>query len=246
MSTHVTPLARYRGSTSALDQRGWNLPLTFQEILTAIVRLRHNRQTVSDAGAFRTQMKTALKAAEQEARTNGYSAEDTKRVIFGVVAFLDESVLGSRNPVFSDWPRLPLQTELFGHQNAGEIVFQDIQRTLSRGDAREVADILEVYCLLLLLGFKGRYASTGKGDLRAIMDQIREKIQRVRGSGRSLSPRGMLPSDAIRIAPSDPWIRKFAIGALIAVTLTVALFVAFKILLTSGATSFLGLAPGAN
>ena len=133
-STQVTPLGSYRGSSPALDRRGWNLALGFQEVFTAVVRLRYNRQAVLDAETFRAQMKQALRVAEQEARSRGASAEDVKQVIFAVVAFLDESVLTSKNPVFGNWPRLPLQAELFGHQLAGEIFFQELQKSLNRSD----------------------------------------------------------------------------------------------------------------
>jgi type VI secretion system protein ImpK len=239
MSTQVTPIASYRGSTSALDQRGWNLALSFQEVFTAIVRLRYNRQAVSSADSFRAQVKQALKSAEQESRTRGYSPEDTRRVIFAVVAFLDESVLSSRNPVFADWPRLPLQTELFGHQNAGEIVFDDIQKLLSRNESHELADVLEVYYLCLLLGFKGRYAAAGAGDLHAVKTAVRDKMRRVRATSSVLSPKGLLPSDAVRVLQSDPWLRKLAVVAITAVSLAVILLIVFKMLLISG-TSELG------
>src|SRR5262249_50466864 len=152
----------------------------------------------------------------------------------------DESVLSCRNPVFADWPRLPLQTELFGHQNAGEIVFSDIQKVLARNDAPEIADILEVYYLCLLLGFKGRYAAGGAGELRSIMALIREKIRRVRGNPPPLSPRGMLPSDAVRVVPTDTLVRKLGFVALFMTVITVALFVAFKVLLVSSTSSLAG------
>src|SRR5580700_9838561 len=174
-STHASPLGSYRGSSPALDRRGWNLALGFQEVFTAIVRLRYNRQAVSDAESFRAQMKQALRVAEQEARSRGCNAEDVKQVIFAVVAFLDESVLTSRNPVFVNWPRRPLQAELFGHQVAGEMFYQELQKTLNRNDSQETADLLEVYYLCLLLGFKGRYAAGG--DLRSIMAAVEEKIR---------------------------------------------------------------------
>jgi len=237
MSTQVTPIATYRGSTSALDHRGWNLPLAFQEIFTAIVRLRYARQSATSPDSFRAQVKQALRQAEQESRVRGYSPEDIRQVTFAVVAFLDESVLSCRNPVFADWPRLPLQTELFGHQNAGEVVFSDIQKVLTRNDSPEVADILEVYYLCLLLGFKGRYAAGGAGDLRSIMALLRDKIRRIRGAAPSLSPRGMLPSDAVRVMQTDDWVRKLGILALLAAVIASALFVAFKIVLMSGTSS---------
>jgi len=230
----ITPIASYRGSTSALDTRGWNLALAFQEVFTAIVRLRYNRQNVSNSEAFRAQMKQALLRAEQEGRSAGYKPEDVHQVLFAVVAFLDESVLGSGNPIFADWPRLPLQTELFGRQIAGEIVFQDLQRTLGRPDSSEVCDVLEVYALCLLLGFRGRYAAGGAGDLQSLILAIQEKIHRVRGPVGPLSPRGLLPSDAVRVASADPWARRLAITAFIILGLAAILFVLFKFLLNSG------------
>ena len=230
----VTPIASYRGSTSALDTRGWNLALAFQEVFTAIVRLRYNRQNVTNSEAFRAQMKQALMRAEQEGRNGGYKPEDVHQVLFAVVAFLDESVLGSRNPVFADWPRLPLQTEMFGQQIAGEKVFQHLQQTLGRADSPEVCDILEVYALCLLLGFRGRYAAGGAGDLQSLVSAIQEKIRRVRGPAGPLSPRGLLPSDAIRVANADPWVRRLAIAAISIVGLALVLFVVFKFLLNAG------------
>lgn len=230
----VTPLASYRGSASALDTRGWNLAIAFQEVFTAIVRLRYNRQDVNNAEAFRAQMKHALSHAEQEARSGGYKAEDIRQVLFAVVAFVDESVLGSRNPIFADWPRLPLQTELFGRQIAGEEVFTDLQRVLGRSDSPEVCDVLEVYGLCLLLGFRGRYAAGGAGDLQSLISAIQAKIRRVRGPAGPLSPRGLLPSDAVRIARSDPWVRRLAIAAFSFLGLAGALFVVFKLVLNSG------------
>src|ERR1035438_5169183 len=205
-STHVSPLGSYRGSSPALDRRGWNLALGFQEVFTAIVRLRYNRQAVSDAESFRAQMKQALRVAEQEARSRGCNAEDVKQVIFAVVAFLDESVLGCRNPVFADWPRLPLQAEFYGHQVAGEIFFQELQKGRNRPDSAETADLLEGYSLSLLLGFKG--PSPGGGDLRSIISAVQDKIRRVRGPLGALSPRGAIPADAVRLAQTDPWVRR--------------------------------------
>lgn len=239
-STPVTPLGSYRGSSPALDRRGWNLALGFQEVFTAVVRLRYNRQAVLDADTFRAQMRQALRVSEQEARSRGCSAEDVKQVISAVVFFLDESVLTSRNPVFINWPRKPLQEELFGHQLGGEVFFQELQKTLTRNDSQDTADLLEVYYLCLLLGFKGRYAAGG--DLRSIMAATQEKIRRIRGPIGALSPRGAIPADAVRIAQSDRVSRLLGRVAITTVVLTVVLFIIFKFVLMSGASSLSALA----
>jgi type VI secretion system protein ImpK len=225
-----------------MDRRGWNLALGFQEVFTAVVRLRYNRQAVLDAETFRAQMRQALRVAEQETRSRGASPEDVKQVIFAVVAFLDESVLTSRNPVFVNWPRLPLQAELFGHQLAGEIFFQELQKSLNRSDSQETADLLEVYYLCMLLGFKGRYAAGG--DLRSVMAATQEKIRRIRGPIGALSPRGAIPADAVRMVQSDRVSRWLGRAALITAGLVLVLFMLYKFVLMSGASSLAALAGG--
>src|SRR5215467_1864028 len=241
-TSSVTPLGSYRGSSPAMDRRGWNLALGFQEVFTAVVRLRYNRQAVLDAETFRAQMRQALRVAEQEARSRGCSAEDVKQVIFAVVAFLDESVLTSRNPVFVNWPRLPLQAELFHHQLGGEVFFQELQKSLNRSDLQDTADLLEVYYLCMLLGFKGRYAAGG--DLRSIMAATQEKIRRIRGPIGALSPRGAIPADAVRMVHTDRVSRILGRVALISAAVVLLLFVLYKFVLMSGASSLSALASG--
>jgi len=240
MSTHATPLGSYRGSSPAMDRRGWTLALAFQEIFTAIVRLRHNRQAVPNAEVFRAQMKQALREVDQSARGRGYSAEDVKQALFAVVAFLDESVLGCHNPAFATWPRLPMQAELYGQQLAGEVFFQELQKVLNRPDSQQTADLLEVYYLCLLLGFKGRYAAGG--DLYSLRGAIQEKIRHVRGSLPTLSPHGAIPADAVRLAQADRWVGRLAIGTTVLLVLAVGAFLVCKFMLLDGVSKISTLA----
>jgi type VI secretion system protein ImpK len=232
MSSTISPLHSYRSSSSPLDRPSWRLAVGFQEAFTAIVRLRYNRQAVSSADSFRAQMKQTLAVAEHEAATRGCNPGDVQLAKFAVVAFLDESVLSCKSPVFSDWARKPLQAELYSHQLAGEVFFQELQKILKRSDSPQTADLLEVYCLCLLLGFKGQYAS--EGELRSLTRQAEEKIQRVRGTP-ELSPRSGIPSDAIRLVQQDDWLRPLMVIAAGSFFLAVALFVVFKLLLSVGA-----------
>ena len=86
-----------------------NLALMFQEILTVIVRLRSNRQDLSDAESFRFSVKEALKTVIQEARQAGYASDDIRMTTLALAGFLDESIMNMRNPLFAEWPRKPLQ-----------------------------------------------------------------------------------------------------------------------------------------
>jgi type VI secretion system protein ImpK len=221
---------------AAPSGRSENLALLFQEPFTVIVRLRSNRQHVSDAESFRQRFKHALAAAGQAAlHPGGYAAETIKLATFAVVGFLDESILNSNNPIFADWPRKPLQEELFGTHMAGEVFFQNLKTLLTREDSADLADLLEVHYLCLLLGFRGRYSTGPGGDLQTFMRYTAEKIRRIRGPFGDLSP-----SWAFGVEPAPPakdvWTRRFAVAAVLALIIAVALFATFRSLLRSGAS----------
>lgn len=197
------------------------LAAALQEALTAIVRLRSERQPVSDAVAFRTLMKQLLATAQQDAAGLGYDSQDIRLAIFAVVAYLDESVLNARSPVFADWPRRPLQDELFGGHMGGEWFFQYLEQLLQRPDSAQLGDVLEVYQLCLLLGFRGRYGAGGAGELHAIMSMVAARLARLRGVPGDLAPAWRPPSDALE--ERDPWLprlTRIAIGAVVLVALT--------------------------
>ena len=215
--------------------RAENLALHFQEVFTAIERLRSNRQQLSDAESFRYHMREALKTAAQEGRNRGgYSTDDIKMATLAVVGFLDESILNARNPLFADWPRKPLQEELFGTHLAGEVFFQNVEQLLGRNDAADLADVLEVHYLCLLLGYTGRYSGARTGELQAIMAAIAAKIQRIRGAMGPLSPAWM-PIDQPAKMGGDPWVKRLAIAAIVCLVLTIVLFGFYKYSLSSGA-----------
>jgi type VI secretion system protein ImpK len=216
------------------SRRPENLAFCFQELITVGERLRSYRQQVTDPYGFRAQLWTGVKQADEEARRRGYSADDIELAIFAVVAFLDESVLGLRLPVFADWPRQPLQEERYGHHIAGEIFFQNLQKLLGRSDSQELADLLEVYHLCLLLGFAGKYLLGGHGELRGVIMQTAEKIQRIRQTGSELAPWWRIPNEASRIGGADPWVMRLMIGMGICFVLMLVLFAVFTMSLNSG------------
>jgi type VI secretion system protein ImpK len=224
-------------SSQATGRRRENLALAFQEILTVSGRLRAGRQAVSDAATFRYNVLEGLKLADQQARAQGYNSEDIKLGIFAVVAFVDESVLNVRDATFAEWPRRPLQEELFGHHVAGEVFFQNLRDLLGRNDSNDLADLLEVYHICLLLGFAGRYSLGGRGELKSIVDAVADKIRRIRGNSGDLSPAWALPADPPVKAGADPVVRKLTIAACVCLGFTVLLFIVFKVVLGSGVGS---------
>jgi type VI secretion system protein ImpK len=227
-------------------RRSENLAYIYQQILTAIVRVRSNRQTVSDADTFRAKLQSGLRAAEKDAIKKAYPADDIRMATLAAVAFLDESVLNSSNPIFSSWHSMPLQEEMFGHHVAGETFFENLEKLMSRPDSHDVADVLEIYSLCLLMGYKGRYGLSGPEATRPLSDSAMEKIRRIRGPLSGLSPSWVVPEGGIVTARHDPWVSRLVYAALFSVVLAIFLFLGFKLRLSSRASDVHAVAPITN
>jgi len=219
------PSTTYRSSN--------NLAIVLQEVLTAIERLRANRESVSDAAGFRAQIREALRLADQEGRQMGYSTEEMRLAIFAVVAFLDESVLNSRSPAFASWPSKPLQEELFREHVAGEAFFVNLEGLLRANDSSNNADVLEVYQLCLLLGYQGRFTAGNRGELQAIKQAIAEKIKRIRGVP-LLAPDSAPPAGGAPAIRFDPLVRWLKYAAIFCFAVMLFLFLLFRFTLNSG------------
>jgi type VI secretion system protein ImpK len=200
------------------------LALALQEALTAIVRLREGRQVPTDASAFRAQMKTLLAQADQESRRMGYPPEFVKISVYSVIAYLDETVLATPGPLSAAWVGRPLQEEIFGDTVAGETFFRHVEELLTRQDSAYVADVLEVALLCMLLGFKGRYATSSGNEIRALTAAVGEKIRRIRGGLAPLAPRAAPPTDEVVARTSDRWLRMLSLGLLGSAVVTLLLF----------------------
>jgi type VI secretion system protein ImpK len=220
--------------TAQTTRRAENLAFVFQELLTVGERLRSNRQQVADAASFRAQIWAAVRQAEDDARRRGYPTDDIELAVFAAVAFLDESILNLRLPVFADWPRQPLQEERYGHHVAGEIFFQNLTKLLTRSDSQELADLLEMYQLALLLGFAGRYSMGGRGELRGVTVQTGDRIQRIRQTSGWLAPGWQLPMEGPVRTGGDPWVSRMVVILIGCVVLVAVLFGMFVVLLNQG------------
>lgn len=226
----MTPSTATGSGASRTD----NLALIFQEFLTAVVRLRTGRQELTDAESFRYSMREAVKSAIQDARNHGYNADDIKMATLAVVGFLDESVLNLRNPMFADWPRKPLQEELFGIHMAGELFFRNLEQLMGRADSADLGDLLEVHYLCMLLGYGGRYSIGGKAELQSITNATGERIKRIRGTSHDPFLDIVHEAEVVK-ATEDPWLKKLMIIAAVCLVITIGLYLMFNVTLHSGA-----------
>jgi type VI secretion system protein ImpK len=211
-----------------------NLALLYQGLLTGIVRMQAGKQRISDGEAFRRRTKAALQAVERDATAAGYDGDDIRDTHFAVVAFLDSVVLHSNDPARAEWERKTLQEELFGQAVAGVVFFENLERFRARRDSERLADILEVYLLCVLLGFEGRFSGGLRGELDAISETLRRRIDDIRGRSRQISPAGGLPSEpALAEAHKPQQFHRFRLITLGAVGFTLLLFLLLKFYLIS-------------
>lgn len=202
----------------------------FQEILTAVVRIRAGRQQIPSTEQFRQQMRGALAAAQEEAVRRGYNREQASLAAQAVVAFLDESIFNSGTQLMNEWVRQPIGPEYFHQHVAGEVFFQNVRELLTGDNSRPVADLLELYQLCLLLGYRGRFGTGREGDVRAIIDRIAEKTQRIHGPTGLLQPDWRPANESVPEAP-NPWRQRLTWLAAGAGSLFVLAFLLYWLLL---------------
>jgi type VI secretion system protein ImpK len=196
--------------------RSDTLALLYQGIFTGIVRIQTGRQALGDLEVFRRRMKAALQEGEKEAMRAGYGPSEIREAEFAVVAFLDETILSSKDAKADEWRKRPLNIELFGQAIAGDVFFDKLTEIERQRDSPQVADLLEVYLLCLLLGFEGRFAPPLRGEVFRITERLRGRIETIRGMDYKLSPplellRGPAPLN--RPAAGHEWLW-WAVGAL--------------------------------
>ena len=231
--------------------RTYSLASCYENSLTTVLRLASMAQSVPNSQGFRTSIRAALKGAMEQAKALGYTNEINQLAFFAVVAFLDESVLRLQSAAFADWAQRPLQEEMFGHNRAGEVFFEHLRNLLARPDSQEVADGLEVYCLCMLLGFRGQYALSSSmnaftpgqpanaprpsGEIQVLVRQARDKINRIRGPLVFL-PVPVAAQEIKQSAAIDSLSRGLGITALCLLGLVMLAWVGFWFLLSSGAS----------
>ncbi len=223
-------MARARqGHPAPTGPRPGQLALTLQEALTAIARLRGDRSDVTDPETFRQQFKQVLSAAHDEARGAGYSSDDVRLAVYAVVVMLDETALQSRQAAFAEWAHRPLQEELFGGHVGGDVFFERIRELLGRADVERSVDVLEVYVLCLLLGFRGRYTGGGEAERQHWIATAGQRITQARGSRATLCPNWAPPSQERIRPPADPWVLRLALVAAASVVVALVLFFGFRV-----------------
>jgi type VI secretion system protein ImpK len=174
-----------------------------------------------------------LQDIDRRGKKHGQSEEDIKAVRYALCALLDETILNSRWPYKDQWSDRPLQLEHFGEHMAGERFFDLLDRVRKKGGRK--VDLLEVFCITLILGFQGKYKLRGGEDLNILIRELVGDINGHRGGGpRGLSPHWKIPEEPVerpaRVVPRWVWIT-----GLTSIALVILMFIVFKLWLGSTA-----------
>jgi type VI secretion system protein ImpK len=167
---------------------------------------------------------------EKQAKRCGYSEEDIKAARYALCALIDETILNSRWSFRVQWGDRPLQLEHFNDNMAGERFFDLLDRVRQKG--RRKADLLEVFCMCLILGFQGKYKLRGLDELAQLINTLVEEEKNYRGSPSNLASHWKIPEESVErpanIIPRWAWMTGLA-----AILIVILSFLVFKLWLGS-------------
>jgi type VI secretion system protein ImpK len=162
-------------SNGVSAQPGPRLAEICRPMLSLILSLR-DPERLDDVAALHAQFQAEYSALYHQAALAGIDQGDVELAAFALVAFADETIAESAWIDRAQWPSL--QYDYFTTRRAGEQFFEQLQQiqgnkydyTIWKDAAR--SEVLEVYYLCLLLGFRGAWAFDPPPRVQHELEQI--------------------------------------------------------------------------
>lgn len=150
-------------------------------------------QNFGEPEVLRRRIKEFLEKIERNCAQAGYHGDLIKSAMFAAVAFIDETIISSQWHAQNVWRENPLQLELYKTFNAGVEFFDHLEQLLKRPGPN--GEVLEIYYLCMVLGFKGQYFLHNQDKLRILIDDTFKELSRSSDAPyRELSPHGAPPN----------------------------------------------------
>ncbi|HEX4945614.1 MAG TPA: type IVB secretion system protein IcmH/DotU [Blastocatellia bacterium] len=203
-------------------------------VLDLVMRMRAGQ--IQPSAEMRQLVDGRLKELDVRGAQLGYKEQQLQNVKFALAAFVDETVLAGGFEVRNEWERYPLQLQYFQEQFAGVKFFDRLDALLKNAESE--ADVIEVYYLCLLLGFKGKYHIYMEDQLPGVLQNVAGHLQRVgRLKNSVLSPHWKVsdqpaPPQETKVPTMPAWVKMVALGSLALVALS---YLLFQFLLTNQA-----------
>lgn len=164
------PAVNRRRTRSGSDLIGVSTP-----VLELVLKLQAGLIALSTE--LRPTVGRMLQELEQRGATLRYSERQVKAVKFALAAFVDETIMTTNSTLREEWEKFPLQLEYFGEHLAGVKFFERLDELLKQVETD--ADVVEIYYLCLLLGFKGKFKVYMEDQLQGVIENTAGQLRRV-------------------------------------------------------------------
>jgi type VI secretion system protein ImpK len=144
-------------------------------VLELILRVKAG--IVAPSNELRPTVARLLTEMEERAAKLRLSEKQVSSVKFALAAFMDETVLTNDFPLREEWEKVPLQLEYFGEHLAGVKFFERLDELIRSIETE--ADVVEVYYVCMLVGFKGKYQIYLEDQLKGVIENTAEQLRRV-------------------------------------------------------------------
>lgn len=144
-------------------------------VFELVLKLRS--ETIAPSSDLRSTVQAFFQEMEQRGATLRYRESQIKMAKFALAAFVDETILNSNSPSREEWEKFPLQLEYFGEHLGGVKFFERLDELIKA--IKTEADVVEVYYVCLLLGFKGKYKVYMEDQLQQVIKNTAEELKRV-------------------------------------------------------------------
>jgi type VI secretion system protein ImpK len=191
-----------------------------RDALSTVGQLRSaDEQALGEPAALQGQLRSLMTNTMRTSATLGFAQHDVQDIGYALTALLDEVIMLKGGQLRDYWAAHSLQLELFNDTTAGQGVFDRLDALMTDPSRLEV---LEVYYLVLLFGFQGKYRIRGgEIELGDVSDRARDAIRRGRGQrDTELSPHGSRPdsrAEGLRSSRSLFWAALGALGVALVV-----------------------------
>jgi len=149
------------------------------DIFSMVLKRRMNND-FGEKNAFRDKFREMINQIEINTQKAGISSNEVEQAKFALIAFTDEFIITSDWQEKENWIANPLQMETYGRFDAGEEFFKRLIEF--QLDPLRNAAVIEVYYICLSLGFKGKYAISGKEELQILVNKANEDINKTLGN----------------------------------------------------------------
>lgn len=142
-------------------------------ILALINYVLENKE--DDDQSIRETFKKAFFDFESKALVASLNHDDISLVKYALVALVDEIMSGLNNTIQTAWIKQPLQRLWYGEHTAGEGFYEKLNAVRLTSNV----EVIEIYYICLLVGFKGRLRFEDITERQVLMDQICIQLSRL-------------------------------------------------------------------